>query len=97
MLHGRYDKIDLPNVAPVVTRVEQYAGHCPCCGGITLAPLPEGLEPGTPFSLNIVALAMYRKRCFRTLGQSVRVWWHPVPGHQFVDAILRPAVHQTGE
>ena len=58
-LHGRYDKIDLPNVAPVVTRVEQFAGHCPCCGGVTLAPLPEGLEPGTPFSLNIVALAMY--------------------------------------
>src|ERR1700712_187627 len=58
-LHGRYDKIDLPNVAPVVTRVERYAGHCPCCGGTTLAPLPEGLEPGTPFSLNIVALAMY--------------------------------------
>ena len=59
MLHGRYDKIDLPKVPPVVTRVEHYAGHCPCCGGITLAPLPEGLEPGTPFSLNIVALAMY--------------------------------------
>src|SRR5690242_14835417 len=58
-LHGRYDKIDLPNVAPVVTRVEHYAGQCPCCGSITLAPLPEGLEPGTPFSLNIVALAMY--------------------------------------
>ena len=43
----------------MVTRVEHYAGQCPCCGGITLAPLPEGLEPGTPFSLNIVALAMY--------------------------------------
>src|SRR5438045_926191 len=60
MLHGRYDKIDLPNVAPVVTRVEHYAGHCPCCGGITLAPLPKGLEPGTPFSLNIVALAIMK-------------------------------------
>jgi transposase len=40
--------------------VEHYAGHCPCCGGITLAPLPEGLEPGTPFSLN-------SKRCSSTL------------------------------
>jgi transposase len=57
-LHGRYDKVDLPNVAVTVTRVEHYAGQCPCCGGITLASLPEGLEPGTPFSLNIVALAM---------------------------------------
>ena len=43
----------------MVTRVERYAGHCRGCGATTLAPLPEGLEPGTPFSLNIVALAMY--------------------------------------
>jgi len=59
VLHGRYDKIDLPQVAPVVTRVERYAGHCRCCGGTTLAPVPDGLEPGTPFSVGIVALAMY--------------------------------------
>ena len=58
VLHGRYDKIGLPPVAPVVTRVERYAGHCRCCGGTTLAPVPEGLEPGTPFSIGIVALAM---------------------------------------
>ena len=59
MLHGRYDKVDLPSVTPVITRVERYAGHCRCCGGTTLAVLPEGLEAGTPFSINIVALAMY--------------------------------------
>src|SRR3954451_408670 len=58
-LGTRFDKIDLPKVVPVVTRVERYAGHCRDCGATTLAPLPEGLEPGTPFSLNIVALAMY--------------------------------------
>ena len=58
-LDGRYDKIDLPRVRPVVTRVERYGARCRCCGGTTLAPLPEGLAPGTPFSLNIVALAMY--------------------------------------
>ena len=59
VLHGRHDKIDLPPVAPVVTRVERYAARCGCCGGTTLAPVPEGLEPGTPFSVGIVALAMY--------------------------------------
>lgn len=59
VLHGRYDKIDLPVVRPVVTRVEQYAGHCPCCGGVTLAPVPEGMEQGSPFSINILALAIY--------------------------------------
>jgi transposase len=59
VLHGRYDKIDLPVVRPLVTRVERYAGHCPCCGGVTLAPVPAGLEDSSPFSVNIVALAIY--------------------------------------
>lgn len=58
-LDARYDKIDLPRLRPVVTRVERYGGTCRCCGATTLAPVPEGLEPGTPFSLNIVAIAMY--------------------------------------
>ncbi len=58
-LHSRYDKIDLPPVRAVVTRVERYAGHCRCCGGITLAPVPAGMEPGSPFSVNILALALY--------------------------------------
>ena len=58
-LDGRYDKFDLPKVQPKVTRVERYGGHCRCCGTTTLAAVPEGLEPGTPFSVNIIALAMY--------------------------------------
>ena len=58
-LAARFDRIDLPQVAPVVTRVERYAGRCRCCGATTLAPLPAGLEPGTPSSLNIIALALY--------------------------------------
>lgn len=58
-LDARYDKIDLPEVRPTVTRVERYAGRCQCCGRTTLAAVPEGLEPGTPFKVNIVALALY--------------------------------------
>jgi transposase len=58
VLHGRYYKIDLPVVRPVVTRVGRYAGHCPCCGGVTLAPVPAGLEAGSPFSLNVLAPAI---------------------------------------
>ena len=58
MLAIRFDKVDPPRVAPVVTRVERYAGHCRCGGGTTPAPLPEGPEPGTPFRPGIVALAM---------------------------------------
>ncbi len=58
-LVDRFDKIELPKVVPIVTRVELYAGHCQACGTTTLAPLPEGLEQGSPFSINIIALALY--------------------------------------
>jgi transposase len=58
-LHARYDKIELPPVRPVVTRVERYAACCPCCGGTTLAPVPEGMEEGSPFGVSILALALY--------------------------------------
>jgi transposase len=58
-LHARYDKIDLPPIRPVVTRVERYVGHCPCCGEATLAPVPDGLEDGSPFSVSILAVALY--------------------------------------
>src|SRR3954468_5864722 len=58
-LHARYDKIELPPVRPVVTRVERYRGHCPCCGGTTLAPVPEGLEESSPFGPSVLALALY--------------------------------------
>ena len=43
----------------MVMWVERYAGRGQCCNRTTLGPLPDGLEPGTPFSVNIVALAMY--------------------------------------
>jgi transposase len=35
VLHSRHDHIDLPVVHPLASRVERYAGHCPCCGNIT--------------------------------------------------------------
>src|SRR5271166_2507165 len=55
-----WDKIDIPPVKPVVTRVEIYEGRCPCCGEATRpTSVPEGCEPGSPFSLNIMALALY--------------------------------------
>src|SRR3954467_2344186 len=58
-LHARYDKIEPPPVRPVVTRVERYRGRCPCCGGTTLAPVPEGLEEGSPFGPSVLAQALY--------------------------------------
>ena len=37
----------------MVTRVERYAWHRQCCGGTTLAPVPGGLEEGSPFTFLI--------------------------------------------
>ena len=58
-LHAVYDKIELPPVTPIVTRVEQPAGQCPHCGQSYVAPVPVGLEPGTPFGASIQGLATY--------------------------------------
>src|SRR3954453_10388089 len=58
-LPARYDKVDLPPVRAVVTRVERYRGRCPCCGGTTLAPVPEGMDEGSPFGVSILAQALY--------------------------------------
>jgi len=43
----------------VVTRVERYLGRCPRCGGDSLAPVPDGLEEGSPFSASVQAAALY--------------------------------------
>ena len=58
-LLARHDKVELPKIKPVVARVELFAWHCRCCGQTTTAPLPERLEMGTPFSPDIIALAMH--------------------------------------
>ena len=58
-LHVVYDKIELPPVTPIVTRVEQYGGECPHCGQTYVAPVPVGMEPGTPFGASIEGLATY--------------------------------------
>jgi transposase len=57
--HAVYDKIELPPIKPVVTRVEQHAGQCPHCGQSYVAPVPVGMEPGTPFGASIERLALY--------------------------------------
>ena len=58
-LHAVYDKIELPPVKPIVTRVEQYGGQCASCGQSYVAPVPVGLEPGSPFGGSIQSLATY--------------------------------------
>jgi transposase len=56
-LHAVYDKIELPSVKPIVTRVEPHGGQCPHGGQPYVAPVPVGMEPGTPFGASIEGLA----------------------------------------
>jgi transposase len=52
----RYDKIDIPPIQPIVTRVEQYGCCCPKCGQQQIASVPMEMEPGSPFGNRIAAL-----------------------------------------
>jgi transposase len=54
-----YDKIEIPEIKPDVTRVTLLGGRCPCCDKPFKAEAPEGLEPGSPFGPNLRVLAIY--------------------------------------
>jgi len=58
-LQAVYDKIEVPPIQPIVTRVEQYGGRCAGCGQAYVAPVPTGMEPGTPFGASVQSLATY--------------------------------------
>jgi transposase len=58
-LQAGYDKSEIPPIKPVVTRVQQYGGQCGQCGQCYMAPVPVGLEPGTPFGASVQSLATY--------------------------------------
>ena len=54
-----YDRIEIPEITPDVTRVRLYGGICPCCTKKFVAEAPAGLEPGSPFGPNLRAFALY--------------------------------------
>lgn len=56
ILMERYDKIDIPPIKPIVTRVERYGCKCEGCGQEQIANAPVGMESGSPFSDRIAAL-----------------------------------------
>jgi transposase len=47
-----YDRIELPEIKPDVTRVVLHGGICPCCTKRFKADPPKDLEPGSPFGPN---------------------------------------------
>src|SRR6266436_2884153 len=54
-----YDRIEIPEIKPDVTRVALLGGMCPCCTKPFKAAPPAGLEPGSPFGPNLRAFAIY--------------------------------------
>jgi transposase len=54
-----YDRIEIPEIAPDVTRVTLFGGTCPCCDKRFKAAPPAGLEPGSPFGPNLRAFVLY--------------------------------------
>jgi transposase len=54
-----YDRIEIPEIVPDVTRVTLHGGVCPCCARRFKAAAPSGLEPGSPFGANLRAFVLY--------------------------------------
>jgi transposase len=54
-----YDRIEIPEIVPDVTRVMLYGGLCPCCARRFKASAPAGFEPGSPFGANLRAFVLY--------------------------------------
>jgi transposase len=55
----RYDRIELPEIKPDVTRVVLHGGRCPGCRKRFKAAPPQGLEPGSPFGPGVRAFILY--------------------------------------
>lgn len=58
-LSGIYERIELPQITPHITRVERYGGICQGCQQAYEAPVPVGLEPGSPFGSSVASLVTY--------------------------------------
>jgi transposase len=54
------ERIELPEVAPLVTQHRRLAVRCPSCGARVLAPVPEAVR-GTPFGPRLHTVATYLK------------------------------------
>ena len=54
------ERIELPEVAPIVTQHRRLVVHCPTCEARVVAPVPEAAR-GTPFGPRLHAMATYLK------------------------------------
>src|SRR5215216_7066349 len=55
-----HERVELPEVKPLVTHHRRLAVGCPACGTRVVAPVPEAAH-GTPFGTRLHAVATYLK------------------------------------
>jgi transposase len=63
VLARAYDRVELPPIKPVTTRINLHRVDCPCCGKTIIAEPPADMPPGSPFGPGIVALVTYLHGC----------------------------------
>jgi transposase len=54
-----YDRIEIAEIKPDITRVTLHGGVCPCCAQRFKAAPPQELQPGSPFGPNLRAFVLY--------------------------------------
>src|ERR1700693_6313521 len=54
-----YDRIEIPEIVPDVTRVALHGGFCPCCRRRFRAAPPAGLASGSPFGPRLRAFVLF--------------------------------------
>jgi len=55
-----HETVELPAIKPMVERHRRRAVHCPSCGALVVAPVPDAAK-GTPFGPRLHAVATYLK------------------------------------
>ena len=54
-----YDRVEIAEIKPDITRVTLHGGVCPCCARRFKAAPPQELRPGSPFGPNLRAFVLY--------------------------------------
>ncbi len=57
---SEHETVELPAIKPWVERHRRLAVHCPSCGALVVAPVPDAAK-GTPFGPRLHAVATYLK------------------------------------
>jgi len=92
----RYDHIELPEIRPVVTRVELFGGRCGRCGRRYRAEPPATMAPGTPFGPGIRSLLAYLHHSHHVGFERLARLLHEVFGLRISEGAIANAFRRMG-